>query len=96
MKADNSILQLKYSSVILALSELKGISLRQALDIFYNSEIYTEMREGISDMHCRSDKYLAEEIIRDTANVTKSTTTSKGGGLSVNPSKGPLNLVVFL
>ena len=62
MKADKAILQLKYESVIIALSELKNIPLRQALDIFYKSEVYVEMREGISDMHCRSDKYLAEEI----------------------------------
>ena len=65
MKADNAILQLKYDSVIEALSALKGIPLRQALDLFYKSKVYEEMREGISDMHCRSDKYLAEEILKD-------------------------------
>ena len=62
MKADKAILQLKFESVIQTLSELKNIPLRQALDIFYKSEVYVEMREGLSDMHCRSDKYLAEEI----------------------------------
>ena len=62
MKADKAILQLKYDSVIETLSESRGITLRQALDMFYKSEVYVEMREGISDMHCRSDKYLAEEI----------------------------------
>ena len=62
MKADKAILQIKYGSVIMALSESRNISLRQALDMFYKSEVYIEMREGISDMHCRSDKYLAEEI----------------------------------
>ena len=62
MKADKAVLQLKYDSVIEALSELKGITLRQALDVFYKSKVYLEMRDGISDMHCRSDKYLAEEI----------------------------------
>ena len=65
MKADRVILQLKYFSVIEALSVLKNISLRQALDLFYKSKVYTEMREGISDMHCRSDIYLAEEIDND-------------------------------
>ena len=65
MKANKAILPLKYQSVIEALSELKNIPLRQALDMFYKSEIYIEMREGISDMHCRSDKYLAEEILTD-------------------------------
>jgi len=62
MKADKAILQLKYTGVIESLSALKGISLREALDVFYKSVIYEEMSEGISDMHCRSDQYLAEEI----------------------------------
>ena len=65
MKADKAILQLKYDSVIEELSELKNITLRQALDMFYKSAVYEEMREGVSDMHCRSDKYLAEEICRE-------------------------------
>jgi hypothetical protein len=65
MKADKALLQYKYDSVIEALAALQGISLRQALDMFYKSRIYIEMREGISDMHCRSDIYLAEDIISD-------------------------------
>ena len=65
MKADKAVLQLKYDSVIETLSAVKGITLRQALDVFYKSSVYTEMREGISDMHCRSDKYLAEEILKE-------------------------------
>jgi len=65
MKADKAILQLKYSSVIEVLSKLNNSTLRQALDIFYKSIVYEEMREGISDMHCRSDIYLAEEIMKD-------------------------------
>ena len=62
MKADKIILQLKYSSVIEALAAAGNFPLRDALDKFYNSQVYNEMREGISDMHCRSDKYLAEDL----------------------------------
>ena len=65
MKADKTLLQFKYDSVIEALSVLKNISLRQALDMFYQSQTYIEMREGISDMHCRSDIYLAEDIVSE-------------------------------
>jgi len=39
------------------------VDLRKAMDIFYNSYAYQEMRIGISDMHCRSDGYLVEEIL---------------------------------
>ena len=65
MKADKTLLQYKYDSVIETLSSLKGIPLREALDMFYKSQTYHEMREGISDMHCRSDIYLAEDIIAE-------------------------------
>jgi hypothetical protein len=65
MKADNNILQIKYLSVIKTLAEMGSISLRLALDIFYKSQIYTEMSQGVSDMHCRSDKYLAEDLLQE-------------------------------
>ena len=62
MKANSTLLWRKYAHVIAAFSERKNISISQAMDIFYKSYTYQEMRIGISDMHCRSDGYLAEEI----------------------------------
>lgn len=38
------------------------VSLIEATDIFYSSETSNLIEEGVSDLHCRSDKYLAEEI----------------------------------
>ena len=63
MKADKAILQLTYSSVIETFAAMGNISIRDALDFFYKSQIYQEMRDGVSDMHCRSEKYLAEELM---------------------------------
>lgn len=40
----------------------QGISLDTALDFFYHSEVYQLIRDGVSDMHCMSDAYLAEEL----------------------------------
>ena len=65
MIANKAILIIKYACVIDALSQRLGVDLWQAMDIFYKSHTYQEMREGISDMHCRSDGYLAEEITRE-------------------------------
>jgi len=65
MKADRAILQLTYSSVINTFAKVANISHRKALDLFYKSQIYQEMCEGISDMHCRSEKYLAQELIQE-------------------------------
>jgi len=62
MIANKIILGIKYANVINAVSARQSIDLSQAMDAFYNSYTYQEMREGISDMHCRSDEYLAEEI----------------------------------
>lgn len=40
----------------------QGISLDAVLDFFYHSEVYQLIRDGVSDMHCMSDAYLAEEL----------------------------------
>jgi len=39
-------LQLKYDSIIEALSKKANISLREAMDIFYKSPIYEEISKG--------------------------------------------------
>jgi len=62
MTANKILLWRKYAHVIAAYAERNNIDLRHAMDIFYQSYTYQEMRIGISDMHCRSELYLAEEI----------------------------------
>ena len=52
----------KYSRVIECFAKQQGLSLDAALDFFYPSEVYPLIRDGISDMHCMSDAYLAEEL----------------------------------
>ena len=64
MIANHTLISHKCANVIKAYSELADIPLREAFDIFYKSDLYLEIREGISDMHCRSDGYLAEELMR--------------------------------
>ena len=62
MTANRTLVGHKCANVIAAYAELANIPLREAFDVFYKSNLYTEIREGISDMHCRSDGYLAEEL----------------------------------
>ena len=57
----------KYSRVIECFAKQQGISLDAALDFFYHSEVYLLMRDGVSDMHCMSDAYLAEELEQEYA-----------------------------
>ena len=62
MNANPILLQKKYSRVIACFAKKQGLSLDAALDFFYKSQVYRLMREGVSDMHCMSDEYLAEDL----------------------------------
>jgi hypothetical protein len=42
-----------------------AVPLEQATDIFYSSETASMIEEGIADLHCRSDRYLAGEVWRE-------------------------------
>ena len=48
--------------IISCISEMYGVPLNEATDIYYNSETANMIEDGVADLHCRSDKYLAEEI----------------------------------
>lgn len=65
MNANPILLQMKYVRVIELFSKRMGFSLDHALDFFYRSLTYRLMRDGVSDMHCMSDGYLAEELRRE-------------------------------
>ena len=62
MIANRTLIGHKCDGVIKAYAKVAGLSLREAFDVFYRSNLYIEIRDGISDMHCRSDGYLAEEL----------------------------------
>lgn len=65
MNANPILLQMKYARVIETFSKLSKLSLSQALDFFYNSEEYQLISRGISDLHCMSDMYLAEDLLEE-------------------------------
>ena len=62
MNANPILLQKKYARVVEFYAKENGISLEKALDVFYRSELYKLMSEGVSDMHCMSDEYLVREL----------------------------------
>lgn len=76
MNANPILLQKKYSRVIAHFAEQQGMSLDAALDFFYRSETYQLIREGVSDLHCMSDAYLADELEMEYREKMKSTTHS--------------------
>ena len=62
MNASPVLLQKKYARVVERFAEVAHLSLNAALDFFYHSQVYQLMREGVSDLHCMSDAYLAEDL----------------------------------
>lgn len=67
MKANPILLQKKYARVVELFAKENNVSLEKALDIFYRSKLYQLMSEGVSDMHCMSDVYLADELEQEYA-----------------------------
>ena len=43
-------------------AEQMQLTLDEALEFFYRSETYQELRDGIADLHCRSDQYIVDEL----------------------------------
>lgn len=62
MNASPVLLQKKYARVVGRFAETAHLPLDAALDFFYHSQVYQLMREGVSDLHCMSDAYLAEDL----------------------------------
>ena len=69
MIANAILLQKKYARVVQLFALNNKLSLDEALGYFYHSEVYILISEGISDMHCMSDEYLAEELRREYNNI---------------------------
>ena len=61
----HAILESKFARIISEISKMYNVSLDDAMDMFYNSETMQLMEEGVADLHCRSEKYLAEEVWRE-------------------------------
>jgi hypothetical protein len=59
----------KCARIILALVKMFGLSPEKAADIFYTSETSAMIEEGIADLQCRSDNYLATLIWEEYNNA---------------------------
>ncbi|MCD8348037.1 MAG: DUF3791 domain-containing protein [Lachnospiraceae bacterium] len=62
MNANPILLQMKYARVVVRFAQITDLALDKALDFFYHSELYQLVKDGVSDMHCMSDAYLAEDL----------------------------------
>lgn len=73
MEANKTILQMKYARIVAIFAKETGMSLEDALSFFYDSDTYKLISEGVADMLCRSDEYLADELIMEYESCVKET-----------------------
>lgn len=64
-EAKQTVLQAKYARIIAILAQKFNGDAEKAFDVFYKSETLPLIQDGIADLHCRSDQYLADEIFRE-------------------------------
>ena len=62
---------MKYARIIDLIAEKQQIPLEVAMNMLYSSPLFEIIDDGTADLICRSDIYLADEIIR-TYNPSKS------------------------
>ena len=55
---------MKYARIIELIAEKQHIQLDKAMDMLYSSPLFEIIDDGTADLICRSDTYLANEIIR--------------------------------
>lgn len=65
MNAHPVLLQKKYARIVELFADRVGMTLNEALSFFYHSEVYKLVSEGVSDMHCMSDGYLVDDLIKE-------------------------------
>ncbi len=76
-------LDIKIARVIAEYSRAYGVSPEEAADAYYRSLTSEMIEEGVADLHCRSNGYLAEELWLELHKLE--TDGSAGPGRTPNP-----------
>lgn len=62
-KATRILQDMKYARIINLIAEKQHVTLEEAMDTLYSSPLFEIIDDGTADLICRSDLYLADEII---------------------------------
>ena len=54
---------MKYPRIVALFAKRSGMTLEDSLSFFYGSDTYMLMSDGVADLRCRSDEYLADELL---------------------------------
>jgi len=82
-EAKQTVLQAKYARIIEEYSSMYNVSLERAMDLLYNSKTLELIQNGVADLHCRSDKYLAEELHIEQEQLTTNIAAEKAAGYNI-------------
>lgn len=61
-ETDMALRAQKNAAIIISISQLYDIDIQEATNIYYQSETSQLIEDGVSDLHCRSEKYLASLV----------------------------------
>ena len=61
----------KCAAIINSLSDMFGVSIEEAADVYYQSETAQLIEDKVADLHCRSEKYLATLVWEEHLENTK-------------------------
>lgn len=64
----DSVLWRKESHIIIMLAESLNIDVEEALDLFYSTEIYKQLKDSSSGLNLMSDSYILENILEEIKN----------------------------
>lgn len=62
---------IKSTNIIMSLCKLYGLQTQKATDMFYKSETGELIEDGVADLQCRSDKYLATLVWEEYQELNK-------------------------
>lgn len=62
-KATRILRDMKYARIIDLIAQKQNIALESAMEMLYASPLFEIIDDGTADLICRSDLYLADEVI---------------------------------
>lgn len=71
-KATRILRDMKYARIIKLIADKQDLPLDEAMDMLYSSPLFEIIDDGTADLICRSDIYLADEIIRTSSQARNS------------------------
>lgn len=89
-KATRILRDMKYARIIELIAEKQHISLEEAMDMLYSSPLFEIIDDGTADLICRSDIYLADEIIRTASPATTSSSNPQKSNTKCQHQEYPI------